>query len=249
MQPSEYTRLYELEETLWWFRGMERISTALLERARADAGRSVRVLDAGCGTGGMLGPLSRFGPVTGVDLFPAAVALASSRRAAPVVRGSVAALPFRAESFGLVTSFDVIYHLDVSDDVAALAEMARVLEPGGTLLLRVPAYDRMRSHHDEAVHTRQRYEKKELVSKLERAGLEPVLVTFANCLLFPLAWLRRSAEKLRPPKGEESEVRAVSPALNALFENVLGLEARLLRRTSLPFGLSLMALARKGGSR
>jgi SAM-dependent methyltransferase len=185
--------------------------------------------------------------VTGVDLSPAAVVFAASRRAAPVVRGSISSLPFRSESFDVVTSFDVIYHLDVADDVVALAEMARVLGPGGTLLLRVPAYDRMRSHHDEAVHTRQRYERAELVAKLEQAGLTPTLVTFANCLLFPLAWMKRAAESVRPPRHEGSEVQAVSPLLNAIFERALGIEARLLRRGSLPFGLSLVALARKEG--
>lgn len=246
MEREEYLRLYELEDELWWFRGMREVSLTLLERfTPASNPPSRRVLDAGCGTGGMLAALRRFGHVTGLDESSDAVRLASRRAEAPIVRGSVSALPFATGSFDVATSFDVLYHLGVADDEGALAEIARVTRSGGTVLVRVPAYDRLRSRHDEAVHTRQRYGRRELTDKIRRAGLEPVFVSFANSLLFPLALVRRSLERARSPRRRGSEVEPIFAPLNALFFSALRLEARWLRRFSLPFGLSLVAVARK----
>lgn len=247
MEQGEYRRLYELEENLWWFRGMEQISAALLDRF-VDSERQLDLLDAGCGTGGMLSALTRYGTATGLDLSRDALRFARKRNDAALTRGSVTNLPFTDDSFDLVTSFDVLYHLSVRDDVEALREIARVIRPGGTLLVRVPAFEALRSRHDEAVHTRQRYGKQELTEKLRSAGLEPVFVSFANCLLFPVAVLRRGAERMFGSGREGSEVEAVGPVLNKMLLLPLRIEAWLLRRTALPFGLSLVAVARKPGA-
>jgi hypothetical protein len=109
----------------------------------------------------------------------------------------------------------------------------------------LPAFEALRSQHDEAVHTRQRYGKRELKEKLRSAGLVPVFVSFANFLLFPIAVMRRGAERFARSRREGSEVEAVSPFLNRALLVPLRLEAWLLRRTALPFGLSLVAVARK----
>jgi len=244
MERDEYRRLYELEDTLWWFRGMERISRALLERCVEKPDR-FQILDAGCGTGGMLRSLDDLGMVTGLDRSPEALGFARRRHEARLVRGSVEHLPFADESFDLVTSFDVLYHLAVRDDVAALREVKRVLRPGGTILLRVPAGEALRSRHDEAVHTRERYGRAELEGKLRQAGLEPEFVSYANCLLFPIALVRRLAERALGSKREGSEVEPVGSFLNEALQFPLRLEARFLRFTSLPFGLSLVAVAKR----
>jgi len=244
MELPEYRRLYELEERMWWFRGMERISLALLRRYSAED-RPVRVLDAGCGTGGMLEPLARLGSAVGIDRSPEALKFAHQRGQPHLARADIGKLPFMAASFDVVTSFDVLYHLDVDDDVAALREIARVLRPGGQLLIRVPANDSLRSSHDKAVHTRQRYGKQELISKLHAAGLEPEHTSFANCFLYPVALLRRRAESWLGGGKEESEVQGAGALLNALLAIPLMIEARLIPRVALPFGLSLVAVARK----
>jgi ubiquinone/menaquinone biosynthesis C-methylase UbiE len=247
MEREEYERLYELENDLWWFRGMRAISMGLLER-HLPKHTGLRILDAGCGTGGMLTPLATLGAVIGLDASEDAMRWARLRAGTSLVRATVTALPFRSECFDLVTSFDVLYHMNVYDDGVALAEIARVLRPGGSFLVRVPAYDKLRSRHDEAVHTRQRYEKGELVEKLRAAGLEPVAVTFANSFLFPVALARRLAERIFPPRRQSSEVERVPRSLDKLLGAPLLLESKLVRHVSLPFGLSLVSLARKAAA-
>jgi SAM-dependent methyltransferase len=164
----------------------------------------------------------------------------------------VTRIPFPDASFDLVTSFDVIYHLGVADDVAALAEMGRVLRPGGTLFVRVPAIEGLRSVHDTAVHTRQRYTTGELKAKVARAGLVVERASYANGLLLPLAAGARLVRRRRAhgkdsdgDGGEASDVRPVPAPLNALFGAVLGLEAAWLARADLPIGLSAFVVARK----
>ncbi len=246
MEPDEYQRLYQLENELWWFRGMADISMALIDRyLSADVRADLRILDVGCGTGGMLGKLSRLGPAAGIDAASEAIHLARKRYAGPILQGDAGFLPLRSESFGLVTSFDVLYHLRVQDDRRVLDEMARVLRPRGILFVRVPAFDRLRGRHDAAVHTRHRYGKRELEEKLRNARLTTLFVSFVNCFLFPVALVRRGAERFHGARTRGSEVEPVSPFLNELMFRVLRFESKVIRFTPLPVGLSLVAVARK----
>lgn len=246
-----YDLTFRLEDRLWWYLGMRRVMAALLP---APTGRW-DVLDAGCGTGGTTAWLARYGRVVGIDRAPEALALARSRQLARLVRGSVDRLPFADASFDLLASFDVIYHRAV-DDRAALAEFHRVLRPGGLALIRLPAYDRLRGAHDRAVHTRHRYTAAELAGLLGAAGFRVERISYANTLLFPAALARRLGES----RAADSSARAPREsgattgdfweppaALNRLLELPLALEAALIRRgLALPFGLSVVALARKG---
>ena len=250
MEPAEYQRLYELEETLWWFRGMDAITTALIDRylepgSKDPATGELQILDAGCGTGGTLRRFSKIGRCCGVDYSVEALRFARQRQSAFLTRASIERLPFADGRFDLVTSFDVIYHLDVADDGRALSEMARVVADRGIVVMRVPAFDFLRSQHDVAVHTRQRYGRRELASKLNAAGLNPIHLSFANTFLFPLALAKRLAERILPGSSEESEVQPMSPGLNRLLTSVLSAEAYLVARFGLPFGLSLYAVAKK----
>ena len=258
MNPAEYEAMYRLEGGLWWYTGMRRLTAAALGPAlgrRRPDGTRPRILDAGCGTGGNLAWLASAGPAWGIDLSPLATAYCRRRGLETVAQASVLRLPFADATFDLVTGFDVIYHLGVADDVAALAEMRRVLRPGGTLFVRVPAIEALRSAHDEAVHTRQRYSAGELRAKSERAGLTVERAGYVNALLLPLAAVSRLARRRRSnEKNEEviegdgaeaSDVRPVPGPLNALFGAALGLEARLLRYVDLPIGLSAFVVARR----
>src|SRR5262249_48711398 len=154
-----------------------------------------RLLDAGCGTGGTTTWLRRYGRVVGVDLAAEAVPFWQQRGLRWAARSSVEALPLASESVDLVTCFDVLYHPQVGDEAPVLAEFWRVLRPEGALLMRVPAYGWLHGAHDDAVHTRRRYTRSDVVEGLCGAGFQVVAATYGNCLLFPLAAAKRLGER------------------------------------------------------
>src|SRR5438067_7272001 len=139
MERKQYAIMARREERHWWYAGMRRVAVAVLESALA--GRTgLHLLDAGCGTGGTTMELQRFGKVVGVDLAWEALEPARARGLSALARASIERLPFASGSFDAATSFEVVYHLGVSSDAIALAEIHRVLKPGGLFLLRVPAH-------------------------------------------------------------------------------------------------------------
>ncbi len=246
MRPDEYRRMFEAEAAQWWYAGQRVIATALLEPALRGLGRErPRLLDAGCGTGFNLLALSGLGRAVGIDLAPEAIAFCRDRgvRAA---RASLLALPFESSSFDAVTSFDVLYHAWVTDDRAAVAEMARVLRPGGVLLVRVPALRILWGAHDAEVQSRHRYTRKELATLLDGSGLRLERATYCNSLLFPVLLARRTLDRVLSREG--SDVGFLPGPLEWAFKQALLLEAALVRwRVSLPVGASVVALARKAG--
>ena len=243
MKPVEYRRMFEAEERQWWYAGQRAVALALFEPWARD--RRLLLLDAGCGTGFNLVALARFGPTLGIDLSEEAISFCRER-GVRAVRGSVLRLPFRAAAFEAVTSFDVIYHDWVGDDRAAVAEMARVLRPGGALLVRVPALELLRGAHDAEVLTRRRYTLGELRALVEGCGLRVERSTYCNALLFPLLFARRTLDRLLGRHG--SDVGFLPPPLERLFLGVMGLEAFCVRHgLRFPVGASAVVLATKPG--
>jgi SAM-dependent methyltransferase len=240
VKQAEYRRMYEAEEAQWWYAGQRAIATALLAPVLPGRGER-RLLDAGCGTGYNLLELGRLGRATGVDLSQDALAFCRERgvRAA---RASVLALPFADATFDAVTSFDVLYHAWVPDDRAAARELARVLRPGGALLVRVPALRALWGAHDTEVQSRHRYTRAELVALLASAGLRVRRATYCNSFLFPLLLGRRSVDRLLRREG--SDVGFLPAPLEGVFRRTLLAEAALVRAgLSFPIGASVVAVA------
>jgi SAM-dependent methyltransferase len=146
----------------------------------------------------------------------------------------------------VVTSFDVLYHAWIEDDAQAVRELARVLKPGGLMLLKTPALKILWGAHDEAVHSRRRYTRGELEDLLEGAGLDLVRSTYANSLLFPLLLSRRFLDRALDRHG--SDVALLPPLLEHLFGGLLTVEAGLLGVLNLPIGASVFAVARKAAA-
>jgi SAM-dependent methyltransferase len=242
VNPEEYARMFEAEETQWWYAGMRAISLALLAPVLPTRPEGVRILDAGCGTGNNLLHLSRFGRTVGVDLSDDALRFCRTRGVA-AAKASLLSLPFPDASFDCVTSFDVLYHRWITDDRAAVAELARVLRPGGVLLVRVPALRALWGAHDEAVLSRHRYTRGEVKTLLAGAGLEVLRASYGNSLLFPLVAARRTLDRITGRHG--SDVSFLPAPLERLFRGLLEVEARLVRRVSFPVGASVFALARR----
>jgi SAM-dependent methyltransferase len=243
VDPEEYASIYALEDTHWWYVGMQRIVLALLDKYLPQT-HGLDVLDAGCGTGSMLLALSRYGEVTGIDASGLAISYCRQRGLPRVFLASVVDLPFQDGSFDLVTSFEVLYHVNVADDVQALAEFCRVLRPGGTLCLRLPAFDWLYSDHDKIVHTRHRYTAGEVRKKVAQAGFQVLRVSYVNTLLFPVAVATRFMQRLsRSGKPPASDVRVTPSLINRVLLSILLLESRFVRVADLPTGLSVLCIA------
>lgn len=245
MRDEEYRAMFDLEERLWWYDGMRGITASLLEPVLGEKNNQ-RLLDLGCGTGYSLVWLRerfKFAEAYGVDLSPHAAALWRERDLDIVALATADKLPFPDNSFDLVTCFDVIYQLNDERASAAVAEMHRVLKPGGLLFIREPAYQWMRGGHDVAVGTHRRYTVTDLRRLLRARGFKAQRATYANTLLFWAAAPHRLLSKLRG--STESDVKPVPLWLNTLLGAALKLEARMLRRIAFPFGLSVITVAKK----
>lgn len=245
MKDEEYRAMFDLEEHLWWYRGMRAITASLLNQHLRTT--KARLLDIGCGTGYSMAWLRKtfaFNEAFGIDLSPLAAVFWKARDLDTIALGSADRLPFLLEEFDLVTCFDVIYQLNDERASKSVAEMHRVLKPGGFLFIREPAYQWMRGAHDVAVGTRRRYTILDLRRLLIAHGFKIKRTTYANTLLFWLAAPHRLLSKWR--RSTESDVKPVPKLLNSLFGAALNLEAKLLQgKFSFPFGLSAIIVAQK----
>jgi SAM-dependent methyltransferase len=244
VETPEYERSFALEEGHWWFRAKRALVRSLLSRYRARDGRG---LDVGCGTGGMLQELAGRGTWVGVDRMPVALALCQKRGLTRLAQASALALPFPAETFDTCLALDVLYHRAVDSDVAALAECHRVLRPGGLLVVTDSALRWLRSGHDEAVHGARRYTRADLLARVREAGFVPLFASYAYCLLFPAVAAFRLARRASGRGAREgSDVFPLPGPLTALLLGVQAVERALLGVIPLPFGSSVVCVARKG---
>ncbi len=247
MDRSEYEILAATEAYHWWHGGMRALTRAMLHRFYRKR-HDLRILDAGCGTGGNVRFLQRYGHVTGLDLEPLALELAAADLRGTLARGSVLTLPFADRQFDLVTSFDVLYHRGVPDEAVALREVHRVLDYGGRLLIRLPAYEFLRSKHDRSVHTRRRYTASSARQLLQQAGFIVERCSYVNSLLFPLPLAQRLLERALPAlEQQESDMRPPAPLVNSLLRLPFAVEAAWIEPGGgFPYGLSVMCLAHSG---
>lgn len=247
MKPEEYDFMYQLEESFWWYVAMRRITDAILEsQLRSDR---LTILDAGCGTGINLAHFASRGShkVFGLDLSAAAIKFVRARGFRTMSQASIAEIPFAAGSFDLVLSFDVLCQIPAPLVSAGLCEIQRVLKPGGCVFVRVPAFDWMRSSHDDAVQSVHRFTKAEMTEAMRKAGLQVEWISYANFFLFPAVVLRRLLKAVGIGKG--SDVRPLPGAISwidPIFRRVLESEAAAFRSgIRFPWGLSVVCLARK----
>lgn len=235
------------EKRHFWYRGFRAFVTPLLRYATA--GRSnIQLLDCGCGTGANLAWLGTFGRVYGFDLTAIGLQIAREGGRARVARATVTAVPFPTAFFDIVTSFDVLYALDDDNLRTAIAEMYRVLKPGGFAIVNVAAMEMLRGDHSVLGHEVRRFSSDELRKWLTAGGLDIVRLTYTNITLFvPLA-LVRAWQRFRGLRAESEGVGdfSVPPApVNALMKGLLLLESAWIRRFDAPVGSSLLCLARK----
>jgi SAM-dependent methyltransferase len=245
MEEEFYPAYYRLEGRHWWFLGPPQPVPARAGAGVPAAARPIELLDFGCGTGAFLEHLERFGNVNAVDADPSAVEFCHSRGRSEVqLVPPGAPLPFADATFDLVTTLDVIEH--IGDDVGALRELHRVLRPGGRLLVAVPAFMFLWGKQDEVSHHHRRYTARTMRRALVAAGFAVDRTTYFNTILFPpIAAPAARAAAPAPPSTRQSDFDVGPEALNRALGALFGAEARVIARWNVPFGVSLMALARR----
>jgi SAM-dependent methyltransferase len=178
-----------------------------------------------------------------------ALGFARRRRGAVLVCGSVEALPFLGRAFSGVLSRDVLYM--VPDDKAALVEIARALAPGGTFVLSSPAFRALSGAHDRAVGGLRRYTAPGLAALLSDAGFRVARTTYANFFLAGPIWVLRKAtgalSRRRPSEAVSSDFGLAPAPFEEILFSFLSLEARIIARARLPFGVSVFVAAAKPG--
>jgi ubiquinone/menaquinone biosynthesis C-methylase UbiE len=241
MYQAEYEAMYRLENSYWWFVARRRLASELL--ADELNGRDSHILDVGCGTGANIQAFARYGRTTGIDSSVDALQFCRTRDVDRVALSPVEHLPFGNGEFDVVTAMDILEHTD--DDLAALRELQRVCRKDGMVLITVPAYGFLWSEHDEALKHRRRYTAHELRNKLCITGFEVVRTSyFISALFFPILAVRIWQGLVKNSTHPKTSLYLPPKWINSALIGLLAFEQRIFRRINLPFGVSIVALAR-----
>lgn len=250
MDPTAYRQFLELERTHWWFRGRRTVYFGLL-RHHLRGARPTRVLDLGCGMGGFLEGLDELCD----RVYPSDISLESLEHCATrgYPHGVVSngyALPYADAAFDLVCMFDAIEH--IPDDRRVMSEVARVLKPGGLVLVSVPAYQFLYANNDRVAQHQRRYSRRMLREVFESAGLAVERNSHSNVLLFPLilpvVLALKAVEALLPDKSDRDHTNLTWPIpgfVHGILHGLFAAELPFTRRFDWPAGHSIVAIARR----
>jgi len=244
VEPEVYDEMFALEQRHWWFRARRRIVLHLLARyAPRPGSQPARLADLGCGCGANLQSYNLSFRAWGMDAGLRAAAYSHRRLGDRVCVGRLPDhLPFRAATFEAVTMTDVLEHIDL--DRAAAAAAMNLLVPGGVLVATVPAGQWLFTHRDVAHHHKRRYSRRSLVALFDPLPAEILLLSYCNALLFAPAAIGRLASRWARA-SRPTDLRVPPWPLNRALESVYAAERHLLGRFPVPYGLSLVVVARK----
>lgn len=239
MEMAEYQRMAETEETHWWYAATRALLRQLLEPTMTPGGT---FLDVGAGTGATGAWLADLGTLIALDFEHEALAMAAQRHPLQLpINADACALPIADASVDAVLCVTVLCHQSIDSPTAAVREFARVVRPGGIVLLWEPGVRRLRRAHDRVTHTDRRFSRLDLARCATDAGLDVIRSTGAHSYLVPPAFVKSVLER-----GEvASDLDGHAGGLGGTLATVARGERALLRRTDLPFGLSAITLARR----
>lgn len=239
MNQDEYGKMRDQEDHYWWFVSRRRLALSLLKKHSI---ANPKILDVGCGTGALLQHLQNKSEAHGLDYFPVALEFSAQRGLKNLIHGNAEAIPISTNTYDAIVSLDTLEH--VPNDVAAAQEIFRILKPDGVFVMNVPAFKWLWGPHDVALMHQRRYTKKQVTTLLKNAGFTIEKASYSVFLLFPIVILRRLAEKLHRGPAEV-KLPAVSSAFNQFLLRLMKFEASLFKRFNLPWGSSVVCVARK----
>ncbi len=239
MNVDEYQKMRQAEDHYWWFVSRRRLALALLDRFAPGA---KRVLDVGSGTGALLNELQKRSWAAGLDYSPLAVKFCQERNLTNLMVGNAERVPVGPGTLDAVVSLDTLEH--VADHERAVEGIARSLMPGGVLVLNVPAFRWLWGPHDVALMHHRRYTKREVKRLVEGHGLKLEKLSYSVFLLFPIVILIRFLDKFRWGPAKVSLPKVSGPS-NRFLVKLQDMEARWIIAGSLPWGSSVIAVARK----
>ncbi len=239
MERHIYEDMNRLERSHWWFLARREILAKVISRYVKP---KAAVLDIGCGTGFVIERLRDDYEVHGLEPAEVAVEFCHAKGLPNVHLGLLGVTDVGRRDFDLVTFLDVIEHVD--DDVGMLKLARSMLRDDGLVLVAVPAYQFLWSQHDVVHHHRRRYTRASLEAVIREAGYEPIETTYFNTLLFPLIFGARMLGKLLG-KAAPSDAQQPPELVNKILYTAFAAEKRILPDVNLPFGVSLMCIARK----
>jgi SAM-dependent methyltransferase len=239
MESDTYHLMRRLEDGHWWFVARRKIIESLL--ASMEIPRPAEILEVGCGTGGNISMLNNFGKVTGVEQDDAAAQMARDRDLAQILSGELPeGLPVFARKFDLINLFDVIEH--VKEDGASLRALSALLNPGGRIVLTVPAFPFLWSQHYDDSHHQRRYRRRDLKDLSRKHGLSLDYASYFNFWLFPPVALIRLIRKVIPYRESWSDMRQPGKWINRMLLAIFSSERHIIGKGALPFGISLIAV-------
>ena len=242
MNPEEYDNMARVEREHWFYTGKRSIARWAI-RTFAAARDDATLLDCGAGTGCFALEMTATHQVSVLDDHAESLTLLREKFSeSQVHEGSASKMPLPDASVDVITLLDVLEH--VEDDVAAVAEIHRVLKPGGVLVLTVPAMMQLWSNWDEVLHHFRRYHRAGLRSMFTSENWTVEHIKYMNTMVFPLVWLAR---KLRGKDGSTRSEEYVPPGwINGLLRWVF-VQSAVSRWWPAPFGVGLLLVVRRKG--
>lgn len=244
MLKNEYYKMYQFENTYWWYRGLhELIRHFVTKRKRSHSGEPLKIFDAGCGTGRMMELLKPLGMVEGIDYSADAVALCRERGLENAREGDLNTWTAPDNSCDIIVSSDVICTSGVEDDLAVVVKFHRALKPGGLMILNLPAFMALRRRHDIAVFGKRRYRKHRTLKKMKEAGFTPIRATYRLPPLFFVMLLQKHLLERFDKEKVESDLKPLPNFLNKLLLWLHRIENRMIAwGVSFPLGSSLFLI-------
>lgn len=244
MEKSEYTRMYALETSFWWYRVLHELVEDCIKKNKPEG--LLHILDAGCGTGRMMEICQKYGKVEGIDYSEDAVQYARKRGLENVKLGDLNDVLLEPDTYDLIVSLDVLYHAAIKDDKAILDKFHNGLKHGGLLIINLPAFEYLKRSHDVVVHTKKRYRKKAFERELKEAGFSILTSSYRMPMLYFIILVSKLFHQKPQSQESESDLKALPVWLNQMLLTMGRFENWLIKHgIASPVGSSLFVVAKK----